>query len=390
MASSRTAITEVSTLSSSGAGNNASNFRNWCPVMVPPAAVVVPPPEAEAMIESLTAASLAEIGSDAFMRSYCVDLERLALQAHLSASQSTTATPGSGSSSAAAAFGHEYIVETILVEGKVEALVRTLLALEVWRTRVLLLPDGIDNSDSKEQASGSEEKENAEDNNEAASDDIVVIESNGGVFDADGGGKVDDEKQREDKPAENDAAAATATPSTDSIKALSSTSCPPKGLAPLLADNKNSLRTAFILHAETTIVGLLALIFYRREAFDDLQSEVAIALVDYTARCMTALAVPVEANPTVRRQKHPRSATELADRIRTRTALEEIHDSVLDAQYKTSVTAVSLARYLCEHIDALPLSARSRILETHDFPIMIVPLIEEPPWTRRRTVSSCR
>jgi hypothetical protein len=42
---------------------------------------------------------------------------------------------------------------------------------------------------------------------------------------------------------------------------------------------------------------------------------------------------------------------------------------------------------LCEHIDVLPLSAQSRILDTHDYLLMFVPLIDEPPWTRRRMKS---
>jgi hypothetical protein len=38
---------------------------------------------------------------------------------------------------------------------------------------------------------------------------------------------------------------------------------------------------------------------------------------------------------------------------------------------------------LCEHADALPLSAISRITDTHDLLVLFIPLIENPPWTRR-------
>ena len=50
------------------------------------------------------------------------------------------------------------------------------------------------------------------------------------------------------------------------------------------------------------------------------------------------------------------------------------------------MAAVGLARYLCEKIDELPNSIASRLLEVHDFPLLMVPLIEEPPWTRRSQV----
>jgi zinc finger MYND domain-containing protein 10 len=43
----------------------------------------------------------------------------------------------------------------------------------------------------------------------------------------------------------------------------------------------------------------------------------------------------------------------------------------------------TIARFICEHADALPLSVVSRIADVHDYLMLIVPLIENPPWTRR-------
>ncbi len=47
------------------------------------------------------------------------------------------------------------------------------------------------------------------------------------------------------------------------------------------------------------------------------------------------------------------------------------------------MSAVSIARFLCEHADAMPLSVVGRITDTHDILILLIPLIENPPWTRR-------
>jgi len=58
-----------------------------------------------------------------------------------------------------------------------------------------------------------------------------------------------------------------------------------------------------------------------------------------------------------------------------------------DAQYQTAIASVALSRYLCcENVNELGPSLLSRVLEVHDFPLLLVPLIEEPPWTRRRSV----
>ena len=64
--------------------------------------------------------------------------------------------------------------------------------------------------------------------------------------------------------------------------------------------------------------------------------------------------------------------------------LQEMRDNVRLTEYKTAVVAVSLARHLCEHMDCLSLGAQTRILDTHDFLQMMVPLVDEPPWTRTR------
>jgi hypothetical protein len=59
-------------------------------------------------------------------------------------------------------------------------------------------------------------------------------------------------------------------------------------LVDLIAENKSSLRCAFILHVETTLCSLLNLIFFRKENCDELDNDAAIALVDYCARQMVS------------------------------------------------------------------------------------------------------
>ena len=66
--------------------------------------------------------------------------------------------------------------------------------------------------------------------------------------------------------------------------------------------------------------------------------------------------------------------------------MEEIQDSVYDSTYQTAIASVPLSRYLCENVNDLGPSLLSRMLEMHDFPLLMVTLIEEPPWTRRRLI----
>jgi hypothetical protein len=52
-------------------------------------------------------------------------------------------------------------------------------------------------------------------------------------------------------------------------------------------------------------------------------------------------------------------------------------------EFQCGVAAVTLLRYLAEAVTKLPLPALSRLLVTHDTPLAMVPLIENPPWVRK-------
>eukprot|EP00984_Skeletonema_dohrnii_P015258 scaffold6551_cov91-Skeletonema_dohrnii-CCMP3373.AAC.1 len=325
--------------------------------------IVSPGLETNSLLDSIYAATLEEIGSNKFMKTYCTNLERLSIQAHLtagviSASQSnlvgtasSIASPGMDElfSSLGGSAHEEYIVEAFLENAdKLEDLIKTLLALEYWRDNVLFRKhEGIKVESEK--------------------DDEVEFEIEGGervldaydsLNDVDGGEEADD-------------SGAT------------------KGLASLLATNRNTIRAAFVLHAETTIVSMLNLVFYKGIPPAFLEGDgdqFLLSLVDYCARHLVFLGTPEGANTALRRQKSPLSAANLSTYLATRSRLDEVQDSVYDESYKTAVAAASLSRYLCENSSDLPASIVSRMMEVHDWPLLMVPLIEEPPWTRRRQV----
>jgi len=125
--------------------------------------------------------------------------------------------------------GDEYVVDAILTHGKLSILVQTLLAVEAWRTFVLE-----SNSSSSSKQSKLNECNDSED----------------------------------------------VSPSTSSLQSL----------AEMMAENQSSLRCAFILHVETTLVSLLNVIMFRKENCEELDCDTAVALVDYCARQMVSAA----------------------------------------------------------------------------------------------------
>jgi len=78
---------------------------------------------------------------------------------------------------------------------------------------------------------------------------------------------------------------------------------------------------------------------------------------------------------------------EIADEISAKSQMEELDNHFADIEFRICTSSMSICRLLCENIQALPLSIVNRIIDVHDFLILLVPLIENPPWTRRNPSS---
>eukprot|EP00578_Thalassiosira_sp_NH16_P004914 CAMPEP_0181138270 /NCGR_PEP_ID=MMETSP1071-20121207/34156_1 /TAXON_ID=35127 /ORGANISM="Thalassiosira sp., Strain NH16" /LENGTH=808 /DNA_ID=CAMNT_0023225093 /DNA_START=54 /DNA_END=2480 /DNA_ORIENTATION=- len=393
--------------SASTGGCDGTGIDNYSSLL--PFVVVSPGFETRTLLESLRAIPLVDIGSDEFLASYCVNLERLSIQAHwtagIVASSGGDAVAVNASSGIIGRSGRnddgivddallsgyrnneeeEYIVEAFLEDiDRVEALVKTLLALELWRERILFL-NGVSGSGKgkNDAAAIDEEDEQVEFEIEGGERDGQedVVEYYNDLNDVDGG----------EEGTEGDIVPASTRGESDGFESREGL------LASRLAANGNALRTAFILHAETTIVSMLSLIFYRRipvELSEDGSSgghdDTLLSLIDYCGRQLAFLGSDEQSNPSLHRQKHPLPSSRLSAYLETRSRLDEIQDSVHDSSYRTAVASVTLARYLCENANELGPGLLSRMLEVHDFPLLMVPLIEEPPWTRRRSIERRR
>ena len=267
--------------------------------------MVSPGLETSTLLQSIYAlTSPTQVGTSKFMTSYCINLEKLSIQAHLSARfigslQSSTvningnssgignsgvvATPGlseilstlsnntNNFSSALNGVEEEYIVQAFLDDTtKIECLVSTLLSIELWREHVLFGSNSSKQGHSQN-CSGEEEEE-------------VEFKIEGGQRD-----ELDDcYDELNDVDGGNDDISPSSLAESTNPTSL-------EGLVHRLASNNNALRTAFILHAETTIVSLLSLIFYKGippELLDGSSGDdVLLSLIDYCARQLVRLYV---------------------------------------------------------------------------------------------------
>lgn len=141
---------------------------------------------------------------------------------------------------------------------------------------------------------------------------------------------------------------------------------------------KNSLKAYFCLYHEATVLNLLEVFMYHDHACEALGDNL-IEVIDY---CMRKLLAIMQRSKAEIDSPHM-GAKELAALMNKQTRAEELDRHVMDIKFKMGVSAMSCLRFISEHAGKLSVGVMSRLLDTHDVVVAIVPLIEYPPWTYR-------
>lgn len=154
-----------------------------------------------------------------------------------------------------------------------------------------------------------------------------------------------------------------------------------------LSEKRAKARTSrayFVLYHEATVVNFLEILCYHAHSLSAARDS-TVDLLDYCARRLAQLQGRCEifressATTAVKR-----TAREVAEELETMSPMDELEQQALEIEFSASVSCVALVRFICQHLGELSVSAVTRILETHDFLLSIVPLLDNPPWTRKR------
>jgi hypothetical protein len=142
---------------------------------------------------------------------------------------------------------------------------------------------------------------------------------------------------------------------------------------------KNShLKAYFCLYHECVLLNLFEVFLYHEHVCEAL-GESLIEIIDY---CMRKIMVLLGRSKAETAYPH-RLAKDIAAEISTRTDVDELDRNVTDINFKLGISAVACIRYIAEHAGKLHVGVITRLLDTHDVVISLVPLIEYPPWTHR-------
>jgi len=140
---------------------------------------------------------------------------------------------------------------------------------------------------------------------------------------------------------------------------------------------KTSMIAYMVFYHEVTVLSLLEAVLYNQEAVECL-ADAAVDLAEYCQQRLLELNSTIAAGGSVDTggALDPKEMAELDGQ-------ESLEDQIKGLPFELAVKSVSVLRYLTDRVGVLPLSCLTRMLNVHDLPCMLVPLITQPPWTRR-------
>jgi len=139
---------------------------------------------------------------------------------------------------------------------------------------------------------------------------------------------------------------------------------------------KTSMTAYMVLYHEATVLSLLEAVLYHKEAVEAC-GDVVMDLADYCHRQVCYL-------NGMKRYEDGDDAPLTTKQQLEQTGQEQLEDQIKTLPFEIATKGVAIIRYLLDSCQILPLSCLTRMLNTHDIPCALVPLITNSPWMRTK------
>ncbi|XP_074952503.1 zinc finger MYND domain-containing protein 10 isoform X2 [Phalacrocorax aristotelis] len=131
-----------------------------------------------------------------------------------------------------------------------------------------------------------------------------------------------------------------------------------------------------VLHHEASIINLLETVFFYKEICESAEDSI-LDLIDYCHRKLTLLAARSTNGQTATPvELHPKD-------LASSSSMQELQQQAETMEFEISLKALSVLRFITDQVESLPLSALTRMLNTHNLPCLFVELVEHCPWSCR-------
>lgn len=138
----------------------------------------------------------------------------------------------------------------------------------------------------------------------------------------------------------------------------------------------SSLRNYIPLYHEATCVNLLEVALFQSTSCE-VAGDAIVDLIDYVYRKLVYLVRTANEDLWTKPLGSAKEAAAWTN--------EQLVDSqYLETEFQVAMCTISILRFLTDHRSLLPLTITSRLVETHDVLLLLVPLMEKSPWVRKR------
>lgn len=140
----------------------------------------------------------------------------------------------------------------------------------------------------------------------------------------------------------------------------------------------SSLRSYIPVYHEATVSNLLEVCLFHRTSCEE-AGDALVDLVDYCVRKLRYL-LSTPNSELVRQVTSAKEAAEWDD-------IRMLDEQFYECEFQVCMCVISIIRFLTDHRVAMPLAVTTRLLETHDVLMLLVPLMEKAPWVRKNKVN---
>ena len=136
-------------------------------------------------------------------------------------------------------------------------------------------------------------------------------------------------------------------------------------LKPHLSNEHNSLKAYFLNFAEASLVNLLEVVLFEKQAFSQLTEDLVCDLIDYVKDKLSWLCSRSDSKP-----------------VSDIDAADWTSNSTDGLEFSIAMNAVAILRCLTDAVDTLSITVLTKLLKTTDMICSLVFLMEEAPWIR--------
>jgi len=155
--------------------------------------------------------------------------------------------------------------------------------------------------------------------------------------------------------------------------------CMPSLMDDFLA-TKSNIKPYLMMHHEAVLCNLLECSLFSLSACEAIGDVGIVELVDYCTRKCTYLN---SMSSELVNEPHRKLDPDALKNIANHDPAEELASKRNAVEFSTCMTALSVLRFITDHMSNLEMSVMQRLINPNDVPMQLVPLLQNAPWDFR-------